>query len=107
MPGAEHEEGSSTAITIDRKVTMAFVLTLVTQIFLGGFFVAGANSELKWMKEKISLVTVGQYSKTEADLHHSSFSRRIDSLERMSLSQLARLREIEINAGNRRERSSK
>lgn len=97
----DREQSQVTAITVDRRITMTFVITLLAQIFLGGWFAAGANSELKWLKENMAVGMVNRYTRTEADLNNKSFLRRISALESMNLTQLARLRELEMGLANR------
>lgn len=83
-------------VIMGRKLSIGVMFILVTQIFMGGWWAASASADLKALREKIEEQTLNRYTKTEARLQNASTDRRLSALEHVTISQSARLREIEL-----------
>ena len=81
---------------VEKKISIAFVFTLIAQTFLGGWWAATASAELRSLKEKIELSVHERYTKTEARLEIDGINRRIDRIEMAQIGGLNKLRDMEI-----------
>jgi hypothetical protein len=67
---------------LDRKIPIAFILTLLAQTFLGGWWAATTSARLEALYNKVDSLVEDRYTKKEADLQFRFSDTRLKELER-------------------------
>ena len=89
----------SVPFIIEKRFSVALVLTILIQIFLGGWWAATTSAELEVLKEKLHESEISTYKKVEANLELRGVERRLELLERHKVSLNSRIRAMELGLG--------
>jgi len=86
-----HTDGS-----LDKKISFAFIGTLVMQLGLGVWWAATMSADIAGLKHDLETASTNRYTSVEARLVNAATIRRISKLENLTVSQNLRLRDLEM-----------
>lgn len=99
--------------SLDKKISFAFVGTLVMQLGLGVWWAATMSADIAGLKHDLEAASTNRYTIVEARLVNAATTRRISKLENLTVAQNMRLRDLEmqtykyIGVGNAESRARK